>query len=686
MKETKSFSVRWYHSLLFRIPLVFVFLLVVLIISLTLIMDRIGRPRMEEQSFRLVNQIGNTMVAQLGERIAVAETLTRAMATTVADLPLRVEEHMRFIPHLMEQLGPSTYIIGGGVWYEPYAFAPSLERRSFFWGRNAVGTLEFFADYNDPRGVGYHHEEWYVPGRFLPPNKVFWSRSYMDPHTFVPMVTCTAPIYRKDRFIGVVTVDLKLEGMEAFFEGEATKVGGYAFAVDRNGTLLSFPDVPLTQNRYRDKFGRQHIEYIQALELAERKPVFQPIAAALQESSTALLDRTRQSDQYDRTLSERIAQDSDQVSAVEAERIAAVLQAPWPDSRDKDILLKHFTTKGDLLLNEPCSISIFHVPSTYWKIVTVTPISHATSAATALYRALLLTLIIGASGAVIGAFLTLNRILMRPLARITQQLKAAVDINAEEMLCLDLDRSDEFGSFAYWFNRRTRKLADALEQLRIVRGDLEGRVVDRTDKLEQANLKLELEVQQRRRAQHYLRRQALLDPLTDIANRRSFDASLTAVWRHAAKGGACLALILVDIDLFKQFNHTYGYQVGDQILKSIAQTLVEVARECEAHHVARFSGEQFAIILRNTDKAAAIELAEQIRRQVQALAIPHICEGASGTVTVSIGVASIRPDETTAMEELVTTAGQALYRAKKEGRNRVAGDSIGATDQNASHT
>ncbi len=678
MNERKSFSVRWYHSLQFRTPLVFVFLLAVLIISLTLIMDRIGRPRMEEQSFRLVNQIGNTMVAQLGERIAVAETLARAMATTAADLPLKVEGHMRFIPRLMEQLGPSSYIIGGGVWYEPYAFAPRLERRSFFWGRNAAGTLEFVADYDDPRGAGYHHEEWYVSGRFLPPKKVFWSRSYMDPHTYVPMVTCTAPIYREDRFIGVVTVDLKLEGMEAFFEGEATKMGGYAFAVDRNGTLLSFPDVPLIQNRYRDKLGHQHIEYIQAVELAEREPVFRPIAAALQECSTALLDRTRQSDQYDRTISERMAQDSDQVSAVEAEQIAPVLQAPWPDGRDEDILLKHFTTKGDLLLNEPCSIAIFHVPSTYWKIVTVTPISYAISAATALYRALLLTLIVGVSGAVIGAFLTFDRILMRPLARITLQLKKAVDTNAEEMLCLDFNRPDEFGAFAYWFNRRTRKLADALEQLRIVRGDLEGRVVERTDKLEQANIKLELEVQQRRRAQHYLRRQALLDPLTDIANRRSFDASLTAAWHHAGKSGSCLALILVDIDLFEQFNHTYGYQAGDQVLKSIAQTLVEAARDREAH-IARFSGEQFAIILPDTEKAAAIELAEQIRQQVRALAISHIGEGASGTVTVSIGVASTRPDDTTAMEELITTAAQALYRAKKEGRNRVAGDFEGAT-------
>jgi diguanylate cyclase (GGDEF)-like protein len=257
-----------------------------------------------------------------------------------------------------------------------------------------------------------------------------------------------------------------------------------------------------------------------------------------------------------------------------------------------------------------------------------------------------------------------------------------VDINAEEMLCLDFNRPDEFGAFAYWFNRRTRKLADALEQLRIIRGDLEGHVAERTDKLEQANIKLELEVQQRRRAQHYLRRQALLDPLTDIANRRSFDASLTSTWRRACENGSPLALILVDIDLFKPFNHTYGYQAGDQCLKSIAQTLVEATQDRDAH-IARFSGEQFAVILPDTETPGATALAEQIRRQVQTLAIPHSGEGASGTVTVSIGVTSVTPDDTTSMEKLIAGAAQALYRAKKGGRNQVVGAPASNTEQSA---
>lgn len=673
MNERNAFSVRWYNSLLFRTPLLFLLLLAVLMVSLTIIMDTIGRPRLEEQSFRMVNQVGNTMVAQLGERLAVAETLARALATTSATLPLKAREHMNIVPRLIDELGPASYIIGGGVWYEPLAFDSSLERRSFFWGRNAKGTLEFVEDYNDPRSAGYHHEEWYIPGRFLKPDQVFWSKSYVDPHTSVPMVTCTAPIYREGRFTGVVTVDLKLAGLEAFFDSQAKKMGGYAFAVDRNDKFLSFPDVTITRDTNRDKFGRKHIEYILARDLADRQPLFAPLAKALHDSSNDLLKKAKQSNLYDRHIAEGIANDSNLISTEEAELMAAVLQSPWPDGNNDEILLKHFTTTGDLLLKEPCSVAIFHVPNTYWKIVTVTPVSHAMSAATAIYHAVLVALILCVSAAVIGAFLTLNSMLMRPLSRITHQLKNAVDINAEEMLCLKDDFRNEFGTFAYWFNVRTRKLADALEQLRIIRGELEQRVNERTEKLAQTNIKLELEVQQRRRAQQYLRRLAMLDPLTDIANRRSFDAALPSYWQRAIQKGTPLALILVDMDLFKQFNHSYGYQAGDQCLKKIAQALTE-ATQGDEERIARFGGEQFVVILPDSDSDAAHPLAEKIRQGVTELQIPHNSEGANGVVTVSVGVASMQPTKDNNYEQLIARTNQALYLAKKSGRNRVALD------------
>lgn len=540
-----------------------------------------------------------------------------------------------------------------------------------FLGPQCLGVLEFVAAYNDPQGPGYHHEEWYVPGRFLKPGSVFWSKSYVDPHTFVPMVTCTAPIYKHDRFVGVVTVDLKLAGLEAFFDAQAKKMGGYAFAVDRNGKFLSFPDVTLTRISNQTRSGRKDIEYILARDLADKRPLFAPLADALDSINNDLLQKAKQSDHHNRQIAKVIARDTSEVSAAEADLIAAVLQNTTLHSNEGQILLKHFTTPGDLLLQEPCSVAIFHVPSTYWKIVTVTPVSHAMSAATAIYHAVLAALIICVSAAVIGAFLTLNNMMMRPLARITQQLKNAVDINAEEILCLDEDFRNEFGTFAYWFNVRTRKLADALEQLRITRGELEQRVAERTETLAHTNTKLELEVQQRRRAQQFLRRLAMLDPLTDIANRRSFDASLPSFWQRAKQKKTPLAMILVDMDRFKQFNNTYGYQAGDQCLKKIANTMAECTQGDEVR-IARFGGEQFAVILPDSDTEVAQTVAEKIRNQVESLQIPHSEEGITGVVTVSVGVASMLPTKDTHYEQLIAKTNQALYQAKSNGRNQVA--------------
>jgi diguanylate cyclase (GGDEF)-like protein len=165
----------------------------------------------------------------------------------------------------------------------------------------------------------------------------------------------------------------------------------------------------------------------------------------------------------------------------------------------------------------------------------------------------------------------------------------------------------------------------------------------------------------------------MLDPLTDIGNRRSFDASLPSFWQRARQKETPLAMILVDMDLFKQFNNTYGYQAGDQCLKKIAEAITDCTQGDEVR-IARFGGEQFAVILPDSDTDSAYPLAEKIRCQVEALQIPHTGEGASGVVTVSAGVGSMQPGKDSNYEQLIAKTNQALYLAKRRGRNQVATD------------
>ena len=160
-----------------------------------------------------------------------------------------------------------------------------------------------------------------------------------------------------------------------------------------------------------------------------------------------------------------------------------------------------------------------------------------------------------------------------------------------------------------------------------------------------------------------------IDALTGVANRRAFDLGLTREWARAMRAKRPLAVALLDIDHFKQFNDTYGHREGDLCLQL-------VARACSASVVrtsdlfARYGGEEFAIILPETDDRASRIAAERLRSAVESLAIPHAL-GEERIVTASVGIASMVPKRGASPFELIERADRGLYRAKGTGRNRV---------------
>ncbi len=188
-------------------------------------------------------------------------------------------------------------------------------------------------------------------------------------------------------------------------------------------------------------------------------------------------------------------------------------------------------------------------------------------------------------------------------------------------------------------------------------------VGERTRQLEQANEQLE-------RANRLLRRLSAVDGMTGVANRRQFDEALELEWRRTYRGNAPLSLILADIDFFKAYNDAYGHQKGDDCLKQVASALSEHLNR-PGDLVARYGGEEFAVILPETDARGAIAIAERLRQGVEELAIPHRDSAAGRVVTVSFGVASTLPREHVSAHTLIAAADQALYKAKREGRNQV---------------
>ncbi len=160
-----------------------------------------------------------------------------------------------------------------------------------------------------------------------------------------------------------------------------------------------------------------------------------------------------------------------------------------------------------------------------------------------------------------------------------------------------------------------------------------------------------------------------LDSLTGISNRRRLDEYLLEEWRRAQRSGSPLSLIMIDIDNFKQYNDHYGHIAGDDVLKRTSRAL-ESAFSRPGDFIARYGGEEFAVILPHTDRKGAVTIAEIMRKKVMELRIPHHFSTAADVVSISLGSATIYPDQGATPEELIKEADKALYRAKQEGKNR----------------
>lgn len=186
--------------------------------------------------------------------------------------------------------------------------------------------------------------------------------------------------------------------------------------------------------------------------------------------------------------------------------------------------------------------------------------------------------------------------------------------------------------------------------------------------LEQQNLSLHRYSTQLEEANLKLEELSITDSLTGLLNRRRFDELLLTEWSRAFRSRQSLAVLMIDVDLFKSYNDHYGHPAGDRCLTAIANVIQTNARRA-GDLGARYGGEEFVVIAADTGLAKAQELAEAIRVGVSALNSPHDASP-HGRVTVSIGIAATLVSEETSAGELVQQADDALYRAKNLGRNR----------------
>jgi diguanylate cyclase (GGDEF)-like protein len=160
----------------------------------------------------------------------------------------------------------------------------------------------------------------------------------------------------------------------------------------------------------------------------------------------------------------------------------------------------------------------------------------------------------------------------------------------------------------------------------------------------------------------------MVDQLTNIPNRRSFDSRLDMEWSHAIREQTPISILMMDLDKFKDLNDTYGHQQGDIILQTVAKIFSNSLRR-SVDFTARWGGEEFVVLLPNTNLTGALDIAEKIRKDVENTSVTyaeHILK-----ITISIGVYSLIPSQDSSLNDFISNADKALYAAKQAGRNKV---------------
>lgn len=487
-------AVKWYRSLGFQGLAGLGCVTLLLFAGIVGVINTRGKKSLSDASSRLIEATGNQAVSELNARSLEIAALARTLAATAEQLPKSEATFKTVLPALINFQGDLA-VAGGGIWPEPYAFRPEQERSSFFWGREAAGTLRYYDDYNQSQ-LGYHHEEWYVPARYTPPNSCFWSRSYIDPYSLQPMVTCTIAMFNQQQFSGVATIDLKLEGLQDFATSLQEKTGGYVFILDRNNRFITFPQQDRIKTASSDRQGNQRQRFLLAAELAAQEPLFAPLAEVVEAMNRDTLAQARRLPSYDPAIVSWIDRNSYQINAAEAELIWAVISNPYRPTQRQTYLHRQLDLDNDFLLNETATAFIFHVPNSYWKLIIVKPVSQINAVTANIIQWLTGYMLATVVLVMVTAFFALNRFLIRPLSQTTNSIRtmgqwvANRQFDQRTDLQLKGTSPNEIGLLAQVFNLLATEVFEQHRQLEQANEDLEAKVVERTTELAAASAEI----------------------------------------------------------------------------------------------------------------------------------------------------------------------------------------------------
>lgn len=393
----------WYPTRIStRLTIGGILLLAVTTLVIVAIMLWRGQPRVVEINTALIEETGQGLTRQLSTVLSRIEGETVSLSRLAEVLPNDESLYQSVVPHLIGEDNHSI-ITGGGIWPEPGAFSAGVEKRSFFWARNAEGKLVFSNDYNADGSSGYHNESWYQHAKGQSQNSCLWSDVYQDASSGVNMVTCSIPYQLSGKFAGVATTDIRLDNVATFMQQQGNSTGGYAFVVDKQGQILYFPQA---DNENHKTFS----------DLSRSAQWLAPVENGLK--------------------SLRVADG-----------------------------VKSITLENDNVLNAPSRVMLFPMADTGWVVGLVTPESRIVGLAKVMMQDVLEVLIPIMTVLLVGSWLVVRRLISR-LDDTRRALDDIAQGEGDLTRRLDVRGKDEISAIAEAFNLFVDKIAAILITVR----------------------------------------------------------------------------------------------------------------------------------------------------------------------------------------------------------------------------
>lgn len=456
-----------------------------------------------------------------------------------------------------------------------------------------------------------------------------WSPVYPFAAAPVLGITPVVPIYDKPgasdaQVRGVMAVDITLEQLSEFLAGLDVSASGQVYIIERSGALIaSSADEPPfleTTSGQRERLPAT----------SSRDPLIRGTAQYLQQRYSKLAAISA-SQQWQTDI------DGD---------IHYLQVAPFSDGRGLNWLLAVVIPRADLMQS-----------------------AYERARATVLLCVLAIAAVM-ATGAIAARWIS------RPILQLSQTADAisrtatAAGNRREFSGDMAVAGVREVRELARSFNVMVQALRQSFSELEQTRDDLEQRVEARTADLQQTMMRERRLLKRLEQANQQLQHIATIDSLTQVANRRQLDDYLERIWQNMMRQqSGAIALVLCDIDFFKDYNDTYGHQAGDECLQQVADIMRQAVKR-PADLVARYGGEEFALVLPDTPLSGAVQVAERIQASLKRAAIRHTASQVSPYVTLSCGITRMAPSATGSTLILLNQADRALYQAKSEGRNR----------------